>query len=196
MTSSYLPDKRSSSFNSNYFIKYAKGGVWYSSLKKATTNINNFILFNFNIFLSNLKSLALTNNLFSTYASLINIDILHKLKQSTHNINLPALGQRSATLRLTNKIVKVFNAYDLNIYFNLQANFHLKAISKFSRSSAFFIGLSETSAYTSYLDIVLPVISENLMTNLLACRLIIFSKYSAVNTNYQTFFQSYKNVLI
>lgn len=120
--------------------------------------------------------------------------MLSKLKLNSSNSILATLVQRSAVLRLTNKVIKVFNTQDLNIYFNLQANFHLKALSKFFRSSAFFIGLSETAAYTNYLDITLPVINENLMTSLLACRLIIFSKYSAVTNNYQFFLKLYRNL--
>jgi hypothetical protein len=92
--------------------------------------------------------------------------------------------------------MKVFNLQDLYIYFNMQANFHLKALSRFFRSTAFFIGIAETVAFTSYLDIVLPVINENLTTNLLTYRLIVFSKHAAAHEEYNrvlNFFEYYQN---
>jgi hypothetical protein len=74
----------------------------------------------------------------------------------------------------------------------MQANFHLKALSKFFRSAAFFIGISETAAFTNYLDIVLPVINENLTTNLLTYRLIVSSKHAAAQDLYKNFLDFFK----
>jgi hypothetical protein len=88
--------------------------------------------------------------------------------------------------------MRVFNSQDLHIYFSIQANFHLKALSKFFRSAAFFIGISETVAFTNYLDIVLPVINENLTTNLLTYRLIIASRHTAAQELYKSFLDFFK----
>jgi hypothetical protein len=171
----------------NYFFKSSKGGIWFSSIKKALTNIVNFSTFNFNLFSRKLDTLILTSRLFSVYSLLLNDAIVNKLRYTLNNNLLDTLVSRPAVLRLTNRIMKIFNSQDLYIYFNMQSNFHLKALSKFFRSSAFFIGISETAAFTNYLDIVLPVINENLTTNLLTYRLIVFSKHSAEQEQYNTF---------
>ena len=90
---------------------------------------------------------------------------------------METLLYRSSVLRLTNSIMRFFDRQDLITYYNIQANLHLKAISRFFRSSSYFVGISETSAFAGYLDMVMPVISENFLTNLLTCRLIVFCKY-------------------
>ena len=112
--------------------------------------------------------------------------IFENLKVFNSNL-LTTLSSNKAVLGLTNKLIKFFSLYEISIYYLLPTSMHLRGLSKFIKSSAFFIGMNGNAAYTSYVDIALPVIDENNLSTIILSRLLIFLKYKAITKYHRDF---------